>query len=148
MKITTWKIELFAKAVVLRIEEKNNNNTLIQNEQPKFEDVKNNENKRTLTIGFSNCGKTYLMNLVVVQQQEPIFIMAKSLNQYPNITVQTSDETQPLENYEHSIVVFPNILLWKQENNIDLFFTRGRHAKIDIYNVSQSFFNTKKHYSY
>ena len=93
---------------------KNNNNTLIQNQQPKSDidkkekkvadSVKNtNNNKkktkvvdsvnnRTLIIGFSNCGKTYLMNYILLQKQQPIFFITKSLNQYPNIKAQTSDE--------------------------------------------------------
>ena len=35
----------------------------------------------------------------------------KSLNKYPNIKAQTSDENQPLEIYENSTVVFDDILL-------------------------------------
>ena len=53
--------------------------------------VKNNNN-RTLIIGFSNCGKSYLMNHIPFQKREPIFIITTSLNQYPNIKAQTSDE--------------------------------------------------------
>ena len=43
------------------------NNTLLPNtittsyQQPKMEKVTNNKN-RTVIVGFSNCGKTYLMN--------------------------------------------------------------------------------------
>ena len=36
------------------------------------------------------------------------------------------------------------MLLSKQEDNIDLFITRGRHSKIDIYYISQSYFNLPK----
>ena len=36
------------------------------------------------------------------------------------------------------------MLLSKQESNIDLFFTGGRHNNIDIYYISQSFFNLPK----
>ena len=43
-----------------KMKRKNTSNTLIQNQQPKIDDV-NNNNNRTLLIGFSNCGKTYLM---------------------------------------------------------------------------------------
>ena len=100
-----------------------------------------NTNNRTLIIGLSNCGKTYLMNHFLFQKLEPIFIITKSLNQYPNIKAQTSDEIQPLENYENSTVVFDDMLLSKQESNIDLFFTRGRHNNIDIYYISQSYFH-------
>ena len=93
-------------------------------------------NNRTLIIGLSNCGKTYLMNHILHQKQEPIFINTKSLNQYPNIKAQISDEIQPLEKYENSTVVLNDMLLSKQESNLDMLFTRGRHRKIDIYYIS------------
>ena len=80
-----------------------------------------NINNRTLIIGFSNCGKTYLMNYILLQKQEPIFIITKSLNQYPNIKARTSDDIQPLVNYENSIVFFDDMLLSKQESKIILF---------------------------
>ena len=117
---------------------KNNNNRLIKNQQPKIHNG-NTNNNRILIKGFSNCGRTYLMNHILLQKQEPIFIITKSLN--PDIKAQTSAEVQPLENYENRIVVFDKMLLSKQENNIDLFLTRGRHQNNDIYNVSQSYFH-------
>ena len=143
---------------------KNNNKTFIQNQQPKSDDKKKrkvvnsvnntndikkktkvvasvNHNNRTLIIGFSNCGKIYQKNHILFQKQEPIFIITKSINQYPNIKAQTSDKIEPLEFYENGIVVFDDMLLSKQESNIDLFFTRGRHNKIDIYYISQSYFH-------
>ena len=92
-----------------------------------------NVNSRTLIISFSNCGKTYLMNYNPFQKHEPTFIIAKSLNQYPNIKAQTSDEIQPSENYENSTVLFNDLLLSKQKSNIDLFSTRGRHNIINVY---------------
>ena len=49
-------------------------------------------NIRTLIIGFSKCGKTYLTNHILHQKHEPVFIITKSLNHYPKITAQTSDE--------------------------------------------------------
>ena len=81
---------------------KTNNNKI----KKEVVDSVNNNNNRTLIISSSNCGKTYSMNHVLHQKQEPIFKMSKSLNQYPNITAQTSDEIQPLEHYENSTVVF------------------------------------------
>ena len=104
----------------------------------------NINNIRTLIIGFSNCGKTYLMNHILHQKQEQILIITKSLNQYPNIEAQTSDEIQPLEHYEKSTVLFDDMLLSKQERNIDLFSTRGRHNNIVIYYISQSYFHLPK----
>ena len=73
-----------------------------------------NLNNRTLIIGFSNCGKTYLMKHILHQKQEPIFIITKSMNQYPKIKAQTSSEIQPLNEYENSVVVFDDVLLSKQ----------------------------------
>ena len=73
------------------------------------------------------------MNHILHQQQEPVFIVPKSLNQYPKIGAQTSDKIQPLEKYENRIVVFDDMLLSKQERDIDLFLTRGRHINNDIY---------------
>ena len=59
----------------------------------------NKNNIRTLITGFSSCGKTYLMKHILHQKQEQIFIIRKSLNQYPKFEAETSDENQPLENY-------------------------------------------------
>ena len=123
-----------------------------KNQQTKSDDKKKtkvvdsvNNNNRTLIIGFSNCGKTYLMNHILFEKQEPLSIFTKSLNQYPNIKAQTSDEIQPLNEYENSIVVFDDMLLSIQESNIDLFFfTRGRHNNIHIYYISQSYFHLPK----
>ena len=148
---------------------KNNKITLIQTEQPKSDNDKkqrkvvnsvdktnnnkkkrevvdyvNINNNRTLIIGFSICGKTYLMSLILFRKQEPIFIITKSLNQYPNIKAQTSVEIQPLNEYENSFVVFDDMLLSKQESKIDLLFTRGRHNNNDIYYISQNYFDLPK----
>ena len=46
--------------------------------------------------------------------------------------IQTSEKIQPLGYYEN-IVVSDDMLLSKQESNIDLFLTRGRHKNIDIH---------------
>ena len=66
----------------------------------------NNNNNRILIIGVTKCGKTSLMNHIPFQKQEPIFIITKSLNHYPNITAQTPDEYHPLKRYKNSTVVF------------------------------------------
>ena len=118
---------------------KNKNNTLIKKQQPEIDNVNNNNNNRTLIIGFSNCGKTYLMNHVLRQKQEPIFKITETLNQYPITKAHPSDEIQPLENYENSI--FEDMLLLKQESNIDLFITQNKHQSIDIYYISQCYFH-------
>ena len=126
----------------------NKNDTLLQNQQPKIDKIIHKkpirkfsfenklENKtchRLLKVVGSGFGEIYVMNYILLQKQDPIFLITKSQNQYPNIKAQTSDETQPLENYENSIVVFDDMLLSNQESNIDIFYSGGgRHKKMII----------------
>ena len=70
---------------------------------------------------FSNCGKTYVIKYILLEKQERIFIFTKSINQYPNIKDQRSDETQHLEKYGKSSVVFDDMLPSKQASHINLF---------------------------
>ena len=84
------------------------------------------------------------MNYISLQKREIIYIITKSLNQYPIIKPQTSDEMQPIKNYENSTAVFDDVLLSKQDSNIDLFFTKGRHNNIDINYISPSYFHLPK----
>ena len=77
-------------------------------------------------------------------KQGPIYIKTKSLNQYPNIEAQPSDEIQPLESYENSTVVFDNMLLSKQAINTDWFSTRWRQPNIDVYYTYESQFDLPK----
>ena len=100
------------------------NNTIKNKKKTK---VVNSMNNRTLIIGFSNCRKTYLMNQILHRKQEPIFKITKSSNHYPNIEAQISNEIEPLENYEKSTVALDDMLLIKQESNLDMLFTRGRY---------------------
>ena len=116
------------------------NNTGKNKNNPKVPDSVNN---RTFFIGYSNFGKTYLMNHILLKK-DPSVIITKSLIQYPIINAQTLNEIEPLQNYENSTVVFDDMLLSKQESNIDLFFTRGRHNNTDLYYVSQSYFHFPK----
>ena len=117
------------------------NNASINKKKRKVVDFMIN---RTLIIGFSDCGKSCLMNHFLRQKQQPIFKITKSLYQYPKIKAQRSDQIQPIENYENSTVVFDDILLSTQESKIDLFFTRGRHNINDKHYMSQSYFHLPK----
>ena len=110
----------------------------------KVVDSVNNIINRTPLSGFSNCGKTYLLNPILLQKQEPILIITKSLNQNLIINAQTSDEIEPLEIYENRAVVFDDMLLAEQERNIDLFFTQGRHYNFDVYYIYLSYFHFPK----
>ena len=101
------KDRLVCKRCYNNIRRKDNKNTLFENQQPKT-DIVNNNNNRSLIIGFPSCGKTYLMNHILHQKQKP-FTIKKSPYEYLNIKAQTSDEIQPLRNYENSIVVFDDM---------------------------------------
>ena len=113
-------------------------------ENRKFADSVNNinNNNRSLVIGFSNCGK----NLPNGSYSTPktrtgFFIITKSLNRYTNIRAQTSDKIQPINENENCTFVYDDMLLSKQEYNIDLFLTRGQHSNIDFYYFSQIYFH-------
>ena len=87
---------------------KYNNNTFSGNDnikkKRKVVDFVINHN-RTFIIGLSNCGKTYLMNHILYQIQEPIFVITKSINQCPNINNQTSDGIEPLEKMKTVLLI-------------------------------------------
>ena len=106
------------KSCYKKIRRKNNNNTLIQNEictshqQPKVEYVK--DNNPSLIKGVSNYNLMNLMTYVLLQKQEPVLQLKKSLNQYPNIKAQTLVEIQSFEIHESgSTIVFDDMLLSK-----------------------------------
>ena len=93
------------------------------------------DNNRTLIIGFSISGKTFLMNNISSQKQGEVHIITRSRNQNPLKIKNTSDAIQPLDEYENSTVVIDKMLLSKQESNIGLFFTRWQHNIIDIFTI-------------
>ena len=77
-----------------------------------------------------------------------IYIITKSLPKpYTNPKIQIkeiSDEINPLNKYENGIIVFDHILGSSNSRFIDQFFIRGRHNNLDIYYLSQSFFDLPK----
>ena len=54
------------------------NESSTSHQHPKLD---NKNYNRTLEMDFSNCGKNYLIIYILLQKQEPIFIITKSLNQ-------------------------------------------------------------------
>ena len=125
---------------------------LVQNEistsdqQPKIE---KNNNNRTLLVGPSFSGKTYLMLKILSRiPDRDIYIISKSPpEQYINSKIkikEISDEIKPLNQYENGIIVFDDILGSSNCRFIDQFFIRGRHNNLDIYYLSQSYFDLPK----
>ena len=111
--------------------------------------IENNNNNRTLLVGPSFSGKTYLMLKILSRiSDRDIYIITKSpLEQYTNSKIkikEISDETKPLNEYENGIIVFDDVLGSTNSRFIDQFFIRGRHNNLDIYHLSQSYFDLPK----
>ena len=134
---------------------KKRKNNLVQNEitishqQPIIEHDNNNNNNRSLLVGPSFSGKTYLMLKILSRMPDrDIYIITKSPpEQYTNSKIkikEISDEIRPLNEYENGIIVFDDILGSSNSRFIDQFFIRGRHNNLDIYYLSQSYFDLPK----
>ena len=74
-------------------------------------------------MSFSNCGRTFILNFIAIQKQEPLSISAKSIYRYLKIKAQTSVEIQALGFYELCTVGFDDMLLSKQGDNMNLLST-------------------------
>ena len=136
---------------------KKRKNNLVQNEitishqQPIIEhdNNNNNNNNRSLLVGPSFSGKTYLMLKILSRiPNRDIYIITKSPpEQYTNSKIKIKeiiDEIKPLNEYENAIIVFDDILGSSNSRYIDQFFIRGRHNNLDIYYLSQSYFDLPK----
>ena len=122
--------------------------TISHQQQPIIENG-NNNNNRTLFVGSSFSGKTYLMLKILSRMiDRDIYIITKSPpEQYSNSKnkiKEISDEIKPLNEYENGIIVFDDILGSSNSRFIDQFFIRGRHNNLDIYYLSQSYFDLPK----
>ena len=77
-----------------------------------------------------------------------VYIITKSPpEQYTNSKIkieEISDEIKPLNEYENGIKVFNDILGSSNSKFIDQFFIRGRHINLDLYYLSQSYFDLPK----
>ena len=102
--------------------------------------VPTHENHAYVVIGPRNVGKTYYMLKVLekIGNKIPIHIITRSPNQYPNY--KTSTEIKPINKYKGSVVIFDDMLGARNCSQIDEFFTRSRHEKLDVYYISQSYF--------
>ena len=130
----------------------NKNRRKNNNKQPKIEQVNNNKNNdinvsvpayekyACVVIGLRDVGKTYNMLKILekIGNKRPIYIITRSLNQYPNY--KTSKETKPINKDNGSVVIFDDMLGARNSFQIDEFFTRGRHEALDVYYITQSYF--------
>ena len=122
------------------------NEITISHQQPKIEI---NNNNRTLLVGPSFSGKTYLMLKILSRiSDRDIYIITKSPpEQYTNSKIKIKEinvEIKPLNEYENGIIVFDDNFSSSNSKFIDQFFIRGRHINLDIYYLSQSYFDLPK----
>ena len=125
------------------------NQITISHQQPIIENGNNNNNNRTLLVGPSFSRKTYLMLKILSRMiDRDNYIITKSPpEQYTNSKIkikEINDEIKPLNEYENGIIVFDDILGSSTSRFIDQFFIRGRHNNLDIYYLSQSYFDLPK----
>ena len=130
----------------------NNNytNNIITNDNN--DNIDNNCN-RTLIVGPSFCGKTHLLlnKLQLIRlydKEKQIHIITRSLGQNTNteiedISVDEDLEDRTIQDFHNCCVVFDDMLDTSQKL-IDPFFTRGRHNDLDVYYLSQSYFDLPK----
>ena len=133
---------------------KKRKNNIVQNEitishqQPKTENGNKSNNNRTLLVGPSFSGKTYLMlkTLSGIPDRD-IYIITKSPpEQYTNSKIkikEIGDEIKHLNEYENGVIVFDDVLGSSNSRFTVQFFIRGRHSHLYIY-LSQSYFNLPK----
>ena len=136
----------------------NNTNNIITND-----DTDNNDNimftggqqscNRTLIVDPSFCGKTHLLlnKLQLIRLDNPeqkICIITRSPEQYNKIEIEDVSVEEDLgdksiQDFQNCCVVFDDMLDSNQKL-IDPFFTRGRHNDLDVYYLSQSYFDLPK----
>ena len=128
---------------------KNNNiHTLIQNQQPKNDNVNANNNNRALLVGPSFSGKTYHMLKILSRSPDRDIntIIKSPPEQHSNSEIkikEIGEEIKPLNENDNAIIVFDDILGSSNSKYIDQFFIRRRHNNLDFY-LSQCFFDLPK----
>ena len=128
--------------------DKNNyTNNIFTND--KNDNIDNNCN-RTLIVGPSFCGKTHLLLILIriYDKEKQIHIITRSPGQYTNteiedISVNEDLEDRTIPDFQNCCVVFDDMLDTSQKI-IDPFFIGGRHNDLDVYYLSQSYFDLPK----
>ena len=93
--------------------------------------------------------KTYLMLKILSRiPDRDVYIITKSPpGEYSNSKIkikEIGDEIKTLNEYGNAIIVFDYILGSSNSKCIDQFFIKGRHNKLDLQYLSQSYFDLLK----
>ena len=116
-------------------------------EKPKIDIVTTNNRTLLVCPGFS--GKTYLLfkNFSRIPDRD-IHINTKSpTEQYSNSKTKIKEmsiDIKPLNPYENAIIVFDDNFGSSDNSYIDQFFIRGRYNNLDVFYLSQSYFDLPK----
>ena len=118
------------KKIWLKIEKKCNkclNNMRNKNKKPITKHAYENntmiKTEKTLIIGRSGCGKTFLMlSLLKDKNPDNVYIICKTDNQYPSKYNNQSSEILPSEDHGNKTIVFDDMLGSKEAKDIDAFF--------------------------
>ena len=101
--------------------------------------------ERTFIIDRSGCEKTFLkLSLLKDKNPDVVFIICKTDNQYLSKYYHQSGETLPLDDYDDKTIVFDDMLGSNEAKEIGAFFTRCRYQILDIYYISQSWYELPK----
>ena len=106
---------------------------------------KPNNNNGILLAGPTFSGKTFLMLKILSRIPNPdVYIITKSpREQYFNSKIkikEITEEIKPLKEYENTFVLFDDNLCSSNSGYINQFFVRGRHFKLKIFYLSQSYY--------
>ena len=131
----TFFIKKWLKIHIQRKHHQNETNSNVT-KKPMIDNVDNNN--RTLLVGPSFSGKTYLMLKILSRiPDRDVYITFRSPpEQYTNSKIKVneiSDEIKTLNEYKNGIIVLDYILGSSNSRFIDQFFIRGRHNNLHIH---------------
>ena len=135
---------------IINHNENHDNNIITNDDNDNIDNIMFN---RTLIVGPSFCGKTHLLlnKLQLIRLDDntrKIHIITRSPEQYSNIEIEQVKveedlEDKSIQDFQNCCVVFDDMLDTSQKL-IDPLFTRGRHNDLDVYYLSQSYFDLPK----
>ena len=117
------------------------NNFGNKNKKPNIKHVYENNTminfERTLFIGRSGCGKTFLMlSLLNDKNPDDVYIICKTDNQYPSKYHNQSSEILPLEAYWNKTIVLDDMLGSRRKRKLLMLFLLVVAIKILIFIIS------------
>ena len=100
-------------------------------------------------MGPSFSGKSHLILKILSQlRDQDVYLITKSPPEEYSISKtkikEITDESKRLNEYQNAIIVFDDNLSTSNSKYIDQFFIKSRHTNLEIYYLSQSYFDSPK----